>query len=101
MVKDNAKFLYIPNPVLTMLMSYVNMVHWSNQDIDIDILLLTKFQKLFRFHQFSNYYSLSVPESYGAYYTAFSYVISSFSSGLWQFLGLFLVFMTLNVLKNN
>ena len=36
MVKDNAKFLYIPNPVLTMLMSYVNMVHWSNQDIDID-----------------------------------------------------------------
>ena len=58
MVKDNAKFLYIPNPVLTVLMSYVNMVHWSNQDIDIDILLLTKFQKLVRFHQFSHYYPL-------------------------------------------
>lgn len=52
MVKDNAVFLYTPHPVLTVFMSYVNMVRWSNWHIDIDILLLTKFQKLVRFHQF-------------------------------------------------
>lgn len=48
----NSSVLYIPHSLSPMVTSYVAVIQYENQEVEIDTLLLTRLQTIYRSHHF-------------------------------------------------